>query len=340
MATHSWGTDRAVAEELFRAGHRFDFYQAVKLLERLHPGSTPVGEGTEPEKEAVRFKSKISQAFPAADIDAIHAPDRPGTPATMTVNFLGLAGSLSPLPPPYTELILERTWHQDTALRDFLDIFTHRLVSLLYRVRKKHHVGLDFTPPERDAFSSYLLALIGLRTDGLSGRLRVKDRALLFYAGLLAQQPRSMIGLETVLSDYFGIKVKGWQFCGRWYPLEDDQVTRIGVSGQQQWIGRGAVLGTRVWDQQGAVEIRLGPLTLAQFLDFLPPGRGFEPLCELIRFYVGDALDFHLRLLLQAAETPTGQLSYLHGSRLGWTSWLRTSGTRVDNAQVRLRPRS
>jgi predicted component of type VI protein secretion system len=98
------------------------------------------------------------------------------------------------------------------------------------------------------------------------------------------------------------------------------------------------VLGTRLWDQFGAFEIRLGPLTLQQFGTFLPIGQGFEALCELTRFYVRDAFDFTVRLLLRAAEVPTAQLSREHGSRLGWTTWLHTPAGHTSAAQVCLRP--
>jgi type VI secretion system protein ImpH len=256
----------------------------------------------------------------------------------MSVQFMGLAGGLGPLPAAYTELILERAWRQDTALGDFLDIFNHRLVSLLYRVRKKHHPGLTNMPPEDDAFARHLFALLGLGTRGLRERLLVKDRAVLFYAGLLTQQPRSMTGLQAMLGDYFGVPVRGWQFCGRWRALEVDQVTTLGVSGQNQCLGHSAVLGTRVWDQYGAFELRLGPLTLQQFSAFLPIGQAFAALCELTRFYVRDAFDFTVRLLLRAAEVPTAQLSREHGSRLGWTTWLRTPAGHASDAEVCLRP--
>ena len=45
----------------------------------------------------------------------------------MTVNFLGLAGCLGALDIPSTELVMRRTSNGDNALRDFLDIFNHRL---------------------------------------------------------------------------------------------------------------------------------------------------------------------------------------------------------------------
>ena len=65
----------------------------------------------------------------------------------------------------------------------------------------------------------------------------------------------------------------------------EEQRTRIGRTGPNQRLGAGAILGTRAWDQQGAFELDLGPLTLEQFRDFLPTGRGFRPLCDLVRFH-------------------------------------------------------
>jgi type VI secretion system protein ImpH len=337
MATRGWGTDHSIATVLFRDGHRFDFFQAVRLLELLQPDRVGVGAGTEPDREAVRFTSTVSQAFPATDIAAIQPPGDPDAPAAMRVNFLGLAGAQGPLPPPYTELILERAWHQDTALRDFLDVFNHRLVSLLYRARKKHYFDFAIASPASEPLAQHLFALMGLGTSGLQGRMPIADRALLRYVGLFAQQPRSLVGLETVLADYFGIQVRGEQYCGQWYALEADQVTRLGRSGQRQRLGDEAVLGTRFWDQQGKYRLVLGPLTWQQCLEFLPIGVHFDALCALTRVYAGDALACEYRLALRAAEVPGSRLGGSHGPRLGWTAWLTTRpGT--HEVHVRLTP--
>ena len=339
MAAHGWGTDRPLDKMLFEEGHRFDFYQAVKLLEMLHPDTIPVGEGSEPEKEAVRFKSRVALAFPATDISELTPLSHGGGPAEMTVNFMGLAGCTGPLPMPYTELILERVWNKDTTLRDFLDIFNHRLISLMYRVRKAHRLGFDLTSPEKSNFATYLFCLIGLGTKGLLGRMRVRDRSLLFYTTFLTQQPRSMIALERLLSHYFKATISGVPLCGQWRHLEEDQLTSIGASGQNRLLGHSAVLGTRIWDQQGKFQIRVGPLALREFLDFLPIGTGFIPLCELIRFYVGDELEFEIRLLLKDEEIPESRLGAPGGPRLGWTSWLKTGKPEVEYGRVRLSPR-
>ncbi|HEV2734986.1 MAG TPA: type VI secretion system baseplate subunit TssG [Longimicrobiaceae bacterium] len=335
MGAAGGGAGRPVADLLFEEGYRFEFHQAVRLLEILRPDAAPLGEGSDAAAEVVRFRSHVGLGFPAADVVQVSRPDGEDAPAEMAVAFLGAAGGLSPLPRPFTELVLERTARGDTALRDFLDIFNHRLVSLMYRVRKKHRVGLATVPPEDTGLAEHLYALMGLGTPGLRGRLGVDDRSLLAYAGLLAQRPRSAVALRQMLSDHFGVAVDVEQLRGRWLALDEDQRTRIGRLGENHELGGGATLGGRVWDQQGTFELRVGPLSLEAFRDFLPPGTAFGPLCELARFHAGTELDFSVRLVLRAAEVPASRLGDAGGTRLGWTSWLKTR-QRVTDGEVRL----
>src|SRR5262249_61193553 len=117
------------------------------------------------------------------------------------------------------------------------------------------------------------------------------------------------------LADYVDEPGTGNQFCGQWHVLEDDQVPRLGLSGQNQRLGHGTVLGTRVWDQQGRFLLTLGPLTWQQFLDLLPIGRHFDALCELTRLYVGETLQYAFQLRLRAAEVPAARLGRADGPR-------------------------
>ena len=336
MAAYGWRSSRSVVEFLFAEAYRFDFYQAVRLLEQMFPDRFPIGDRAQPDHEPVRFRSRVGMSFPASDVHQVMARGGEGPPVRMVVNFMGLAGGFGPLPAPYTELILERLRARDTGLRDFLDIFNHRLVSLLYRARKTHRIGFDPRSPEQTPFAQYCFALIGMGTDGLRGRMGLDDRALLYYAGMLGDRPRSMVGLEAFLSDYFEVQVKGRQFLGQWYRLAGDQRTAIGVSGQNQRLGRDTVLGGRVWDQTGRFLLRIGPLTFAQFQDFLPTGKAHKALCELVRFYAGQDFEFEIQLVLQADGVPESRLGGVDGPRLGWTSWLRTQSIRGSDDQVKL----
>ncbi|HEX7154481.1 MAG TPA: type VI secretion system baseplate subunit TssG [Thermoanaerobaculia bacterium] len=333
MATYGWRSDRSVAEGLYSEGHRFAFLQAVRLLEEMLPLQTPPGEGVDPRREVVLFKSHVRMDFPPGDIEEVRAPLN-GQPAQMTVNVLGLAGALGPLPASVTELIMERSFRRDTAFRDFLDIFNHRLVSLLYRARKKYRPALDRKAPDRGRVARVLYSLIGLGTPHLAARLGIPDRSLLPYAGFLVDASRSNVGLERLLEHCFAMTVAIAPFQGRWLQIEPEDVTRIGLSGQNQRLGSTAVLGGRMWDQAASFEVRLGPLTLERFRAFLPTGDAYRPLVAAIRYYTREELSFTLRLELEAAEVPELRLG--RGAQLGWTSWLKTREVKKNDAQVRL----
>jgi type VI secretion system protein ImpH len=313
---------------LLREPHRFDFFQAVRLLEFMQPDREPIGAGLARGREAARFRASSSLDFAASDVVEIAPPPAEGDVPEMTVSFMGLIGANGPMPRPISELVIQRAARKDRAMTDFLDLFHHRLVSLFYRVRKKARVALHAGSPEKSEVADRLFALSGLGTLGLRDRMTVGDRALLRYTGLLAQRPRSMHGLECILADYFQVPVVGRSFVGQWLQLEPDQRSAIGITGRNAILGESAVLGSRVWDQQSRIEIVLGPLSLADFVAFLPGADRLPRLAALTRFYLGPDLDFDLRLRLREDEVPETRLGARPGPRLGWLAWLRTKDHR------------
>ena len=50
---------------------RFQFFQAVRLIERLSGGNHPVGQFVNPKNECVRFAVHNALAFPASQIQKI-----------------------------------------------------------------------------------------------------------------------------------------------------------------------------------------------------------------------------------------------------------------------------
>lgn len=318
--------------------YRFDFFQAVRLLERLSEGSKPVGRFVRPREEAVRFAAHPSLIFPASEIQALERP--PDGPARMVVNFMGLFGPSGVLPQPYTELVINRLRERDSALRDFLDLFNHRAISLFYQAWEKYRFTVAYERGERDRLSGVLLALIGLGTPGLQNRQAIEDQSLLYYAGLLAQQPRSAIALEQVLEDYFEVPAEVQQFVGGWYRLEPPAQTQLVEAGaENEQLAIGAVLGDEVWDPQARLRIRLGPLTLGQYLDFLPTGSAFEPLRALVRFFTGGQFDCEVQLVLKREEVPLCELGAetKEAPRLGWVSWAKWSPMSRDPEDTVLR---
>lgn len=315
--------------------YRFEFFQAVRLLERRYPKRSPIGLFVSPGSEVVRFSARQSLAFPASEIQSLDT-GREG-PALMTVNFMGLTGPQGVLPLVYTALVRSRMRERDATLADFFDIFNHRMISLFYRAWERSHFTVAYERDGRGSLSQYFLDLIGLGTPGLQNRQAVADPSLIFYAGLLAQRPRSAQALRQILEDYFDVPVSIEQFAGAWSRLSDSDQCRLGEgAGMSTELGRGAVVGDEVWYIQSRVRIVLGPLSLRSYLDFLPGGAAHEPLRAITRLVGQQELDFEVQLILKREETPLCVLGdeTEKGPMLGWLSWSRTGPLDRDPADT------
>jgi type VI secretion system protein ImpH len=321
-----------VRERLFAEGHRFEFFQAVRLLERIARDRDPVGGPGPPAHEVVRFRTRVSLEFPASAIHEIRDGPRPGSPPEMVVAFLGMTGPLGVMPHCYTELLLERTRQKDYAFAEFLDLFNHRLLSFFYRAWEKYRFPVSYERTGEDPFTEYLFDLIGMGTPGLRGRMSVPDQALLFYAGLIAQKPHSGVAVESILRDYFGVPVAVQQFYGQWLALDAEHRSRIGAANST--LGGDMVCGARIFNAQSKFRVRLGPLTLPQFRSFLPDGGSHRAVGDWTRLLVGMEFDFDVQLILRKEEVPPCQLGGASLPRLGWTSWVKTEDLKEDPSEV------
>jgi type VI secretion system protein ImpH len=101
---------------------------------------------------------------------------------------------------------------------------------------------------------------------------------------------------------------------------------------ERNQLGIGAFIGEEVWDQQARFRIRLGPLTLEQFLEFLPGGGAMGRLVDWTTFLAGQAAVFDVQLVLAADEIPYCCLDdeRADAPRLGWMGWLKTEEFRTD----------
>jgi type VI secretion system protein ImpH len=143
---------KTLIEELYEHPYEFDFFQAVQILERADSGRIAIGLQGPPDREAVRLRSLASLNFPPSSIYALEKgiaiPGRPMAPPAMTVAFGGLFGPDGALPTHYTQAIirlLERgRGDEKTSLRDWLDLFNHRLIALFYRSWEKYRCTVPF----------------------------------------------------------------------------------------------------------------------------------------------------------------------------------------------------
>jgi type VI secretion system protein ImpH len=359
---------KSVRDQLFAEPYRFDFFQAVRILEKVYRDRFPVGLERPPAEEVARFRALMSMSFPPSSIHELLAPNADRPVPLMTVTFMGLTGPSGALPTHYTQLLMDLgrdvRGPERRALRDFFDLFNHRFISLFYRAWEKYRFPIAFERGETegddpDHFTRALLSLIGLGTPGLRDRhrivtfapregewepkpvplARIDDLALFFYSGILAQRPPNATNLRILLADYFQLPVAVEQFRGQWLAIDRANQTCLGGHGS---LGVDAVAGDRTWDVQSRFRLRIGALTYRQFEDCLPDRapirkrKTFFLVVQLARQYVGPELDFDVQLILAAKSVPALELADTGGMgpRLGWNTWLisRTPGRDADEA--------
>ena len=301
----------------------FDFYQAVYTLQSQLAGEKQqfrkVGFDSLPRHELVRFKAEQHLGFPGQAIAGIkHAgtDEEDKVSVEMLVSFMGLTGPSGVLPRHYSELILQRLKFKDTGMRDFYDVFNHRLISLFYRAWEKYRFAINFqhardvqgngdrpdkSRTDLDPFSRVLSCL--------SGGEGIRQ----YYAGIFSKKIRSADGLQQILSEFTGVGIRIEQFQGKWQYLPDSEQTRLGSchqsEGQYACLGVDASIGSRVWDINAGVAVHVRPKAEQTVKDFLPGEVRAEALTQVIKAYLGDVVNVKVILHMKLKDVPPARLS-------------------------------
>ncbi|OOE44893.1 hypothetical protein BZG06_01050 [Salinivibrio kushneri] len=300
------------AADLIQDARVYSFFQLVELLQK-HKGLNPEEEEWERECQLV-FSANPSLGFAASDISSL---DQVNDHTVMLTNFLGLAGSQSPLPAFITEQLL----HEEPGgiKRPFLDFFNNRLIALVYRIWRKYRYYVRFQPGAEDQFSSQLFALVGLGDPQLRGETPINWCKMLAYAGTLAGRSRSPTVVSGIIAHCFDLEqVEIRQWVTRKVKIAKEQQMSLGCMNGR--LGEDTVIGESVFDCNGKFVICIKNLTRERFNDFLPVGKEYQPLCKLVEFILREQMAFDIELSMTDEETPALQLG--KQVALGWTSFL------------------
>lgn len=329
------GRKGADLNELVEHAPRFDFYQAVRLLQGFDQDGRKVGASAPPDREAVRFRSNSTMAFAASDVQAIQVPAKGQVPR-VTVNFVGVAtpASFGSLPAWYSIAARDALRQGRTELPAFFEVFDDRLIAFMFRAWQKHFLPAGHEASARGPAYLALLSSVGLGTDGLAGRLRCDERAIVEHAGLLARRPVTAAALADLVADYFGLACSIEECSPSTATLTQDEQLRLGDP--EARLGVDTVLGSRVSLPQNGFRVVLGPLSLPEFRSLQPTAPAFAALVDLVRFGVGPEFDFDVKLVLHRDEVPQLRLTLTPDpdTSLGWSSWLgvRLQPTHADDA--------
>jgi len=307
------------------------------LLRRLDAqGDHPLlGRAPRPLDEPLRLGQEPSMAFAPSNVSGVET-DGDGPPRISIYGF-GLFGPNGPLPLHLTEYARERKRHHaDNTLSAFADLFHHRLIMLFYRAWADAQSVNSLDRVDGHRFVDYVASLMSMGQPGLKKRDRIADHARTFMAGHLVRQTRNPEGLIQILRLYFDVPVRVEEFVSNWMMIDERQVSRLGLYGRNHQLGGGATIGLAVRDAQSKFRLELGPLSQAQFREFLPGSTRLRQVVDWVRQYVGIEFAWELRLVLRKQDAQGMQLN--GGQRLGWGSWLGTRLSDTDAGDMVFQP--
>jgi type VI secretion system protein ImpH len=310
-------------------------YSFIALMRRINANLAidPVGTAALTTTETFRLGQKPSLIFAPREIaDATLRDGR----LRIRLFSLGMLSPNGPLPIHVTEIAREREEsRRDPTLCNFLDIFHHRSLSLMFRAWKWSQAAASLDRADDDRFSFYVASLAGdPRRRGRPLPLAAHTR--LSAAPHLVRQSRNPDGLRSTLAHYFRVPVEIMEFELHWMAIEPGRESRFGGERMSSCMGMGATLGQRVPDRRHRFRIVLGPLDIEQYHRFTPQGGDLLKLIEFVRVFTGREYSWELELRLK----PQSATPVVMGGpqQLGWSSWLGHSPEEWPITGMRFEP--
>jgi len=335
--TQGAAAPEAPLAELEANARRFNYFRLIYLLERLYQDAPRVGHTGPAKLEKIRVRAESSLTFASSDVSSLKARAFPDGEERVEITsaFLGLYGSVSPLPPYYVERIALSV-HQGgpQPVRELLDVVHHRLFSLVYRAWTKYRHSVGYMRRGKDRFTQRMFCAVGI--DGSEAReFELDPFYFLRFAPLLATKARSARGLKVVLDELLdGISVDIEQFVGCWTLIEKPLRNQLGVANHQ--LGESLVIGRYVFDGSGRYTIALGPLEYDDYLSFLPGGHRRNFLQSIVNTFTPGIHDVMLELKVDLEAAPKFQLGSPRSSTLARTAWLGGGKGQAFNITVPL----
>ena len=292
------------------------FSRMLRWLEARYYYLPRVGNAVKPSEEIIRIGQIPSLIFSPREIAEVTFDN--GRTHIKTYG-LGLWGPNGPLPLHFSEIAQHRREMQhDHTLTNFVDLFHHRALSMFHRAWEINQstAGLDRQHDEK--FSRYPAWLTGGELDELA-TTNLPTHAQLSASAHLKHQSKNPSAIVQTLSHYFQVPVTLEEYHFNWMDIDPSDRTQLGL-GENTFLGQSAMLGECVPDRQNAFLLPLGPLSLSQYLRFLPNGEDLGTLIDWIRAFVGLEYKWILKLLVEQEEATPVQLGGSQG--LGWSTWL------------------
>lgn len=361
-------------QEVLEHASRFEFFEAARILRLLESGTSnarsepgaapnpsPPAQGAQPgSKLKVRFRSAATKNFPAGEIQKL---ERNQDRVELYTNVIGLFGPTGVLPHHDKDLV--SGGEPNVLLRDFLDIFNTRIITLFFEAWKanRHDILLEMfqrkVAKREDSCTLMLLSVCGLGLSQTRDQHLFPDEVFAASAGLLSRNVRSASAIRRCVANQFDVPVLVREFIGERVFIPRRIQTRISSAEDSfNALGKTAIVGQSVTVHRQRFEIRLGPLSHDEFQSLCPyestgdsvnsekrsirANIAFRRLVDLIKSIQGRPLDFDVRFYVKPeAVLPARLMSFEEqpgegnsvankpkATRLGFDSWVVSEPTK------------
>lgn len=337
MACAYWRTDHTVGSLLQEREVGWEFLQLVKLL-LFVAGETQLkndNDTLQSLSKHVGFKASLASDFPPGEIRQVDTTDAMGrVNITLVSNVLSSANG--PLPEPFFTWVKESSGRGDHAMADFLDIFNNRLAALRYLVSRGTRPNLVDTSVQHSEIGDLLQALSGVFFN------REVQKSDFQLSGLLANKRMSYPVVKQLLQFEMGITLSEMRsYQGGWLHVDREDHSHLGQG--SSILGVSATLGTKVWDQQKAIEWLIAVLPWNKIQALIPGGQHYNRFASLLSRISDGRSDSHIILQVNTGDIPKIKIetnTNVHLSQdtsplaLGLTTVLSTAKQQKDTSSI------
>lgn len=267
------------------------------------------------------FKANSSLTFQKSEIEKIEFIKIDNlVKVEITLNFLGIFGSSSPLPSHYSEMVLN-SLDSDKILYDFLNLFNHHLQRFIYPIWKKYRYYIQYKNDLSDKFSKYVLSFLGLHSNSIENNSSLNFLKLLPYVGILSMKQKSAGTLKSILRHYLSHQdIEIIQCIPDKYKIPTIQYSSLGrknISLNQDFL-----IGESIISKNAKFRVLLKNVTSDDLIKYSILGKKMKELDDLISFSLKEPLKYEVCLEIKEKKKPSFSLNKENNSFLGINCWI------------------
>ncbi|WP_072680138.1 type VI secretion system baseplate subunit TssG [Arcobacter sp. LA11] len=274
--------------------------------------------------DLIIFQANPSLAFQKTEIDNINFIEiNNEVKVELTLNFLGIFGSSSPMPSHFTEMILDSV-DSDKILHDFLNLFNHHLQRFVFPIWKKHRYYIQYRYDLRDKFSKYILSFLGLYSNINVGNSSLDLRKLIPYIGILSMKHKSAGTLKAVIRHYLSHNdIEIIQCIPSKYDIPSWQYSSLGNANIS--LGSDFLIGESIVSKNAKFRVLLKDAKDDDLIKYSVLGKKMKELNDLISFSLNEPLEHDVCFEIKKENKKKLILNKNEKTYLGVNSWIGDS---------------